>query len=156
MKLQKNDLVELNYNSMDLSLAKITHVGKNSSEAVDIFNGEKLILYHEELYDKQDITGKMISPQHEKQMKMLGAENLWIRLSKKQYNQILKNKNQKEVSESVKEIDEKQIERIKKWFLDNKEENKENEENMLNIFEDKKEEKNSNCPLSRFIKRNML
>lgn len=155
MNLQKNDLVELNYNSTDLRLAKIIHVGKNNSEALDLSNNEKIILYHEELYDKQDITGNMITPQHEQQMKMLGANNLWVRLSKKQYNQIIKIKNQKEVSESIKEIDEKQIEKLKKWFADNKEESEENKEKIIDIFSSKQEDKNLTGPLSRFVKRTL-
>jgi len=156
MNLQKNDLVELNYNSADFRLAKIIYVGKNTSEALDLSNNQKIILHHEEIYDKQDITGELVSPHHEQQMKMLGAKNLWIRLSKKQYNQIIKIKNQKEISESVREIDEKQIEKLKKWFLDNKEESEENKEKLIDIFSDTKKEKEINPPLSRFVKRNML
>lgn len=154
MNLQKNDLVELNYNSVDLRLAKVTHIGNNSSEAIDLSNGEKIILYHQELYNKEEIIGKILSPEHDRQMKMLGANNIWVRLSKRQYNKIIKINNQKEISEPIREIDEKQIEKLKKWFLDNKEESKENKENLINIFEEKKEE--NSCPLSRFIKRSML
>lgn len=157
MNLQKNDLVELNYNSTDLRLAKITYIGKNSSEALDLSSNEKIILHHEELYDKQEITGRMITPQHEQQMKMMGAKNLWVRLSKRQYNKLIKTKSQKEVSESVKEIDEKQIEKLKKWFLDNKEESEENKEKLIDIFGNTSQEnKDTPGPLSRFLKRNML
>lgn len=157
MNLQKNDIVELNYNSMDLRLAKVIYVGDNTSEVIDLYSGEKLILHHEELYSKEDITGKCLTPEHERQMKMLGANNIWVRLSKRQYNKIVKDNNQKEISESVKEIDEKQLEKLKKWFLDNKEECEENKNiKIINIFEDKKEKNNSTCPLSRFIKRNIL
>jgi hypothetical protein len=161
----KNDLVELNYGSSFVDIAKIIHISEDKNEVVvlDIIKKEKIILKKQDLYLKEDITGKSMCESYYNQMKMLGAQNIWVRLTKSQYKKIIKNK--KECSEQIKEIDEKQIENLKKWFLDNKEEdkkeifidiftlnkNKEIKDNPINIFRQKEE----SGPLSRFIKKNI-
>jgi hypothetical protein len=161
MNLQKNDLIELNYGSNSIELAKIISINKSTVEALNLSNLNKIIFSLDELYLKEEITSQRMCPKYEEQMKMLGAKNLWVRLTKTQYRKI--NKNLKEKSEPIKKIDDKQIENLKKWFLENKDEEKKEKtidifnlkveeeinSNSINIFGDK--EKTS--PLSRFIKK---
>jgi hypothetical protein len=163
MNLQKNDLIELNYGSNSIELAKIISINKSTVEALNLSNLNKIIFSLDELYLKEEITSQRMCPKYEEQMKMLGAKNLWVRLTKIQYKKI--NKNFKEKSEPIKEIDDKQIESLKKWFLENKDEEKKEKtvdifnlkveeeinSNSINIFGDKDKEKTS--PLSRFIKK---
>ena len=163
MNLQKNDLIELNYGSNSIELAKIISINKSTVEALNLSNLNKIIFSLDELYLKEEITSQRMCPKYEEQMKMLGAKNLWVRLTKTQYKKI--NKNFKEKSEPIKEIDDKQIESLKKWFLENKDEEKKEKtidifnlkveeeinSNSINIFGDKDKEKTS--PLSRFIKK---
>lgn len=161
MNLQRNDLIELNYGSNSIELAKIISINKNTVEALNLSNLNKIIFSLDELYLKEEITSQRMCPKHEEQMKMLGAKNLWVRLTKTQYKKI--NKNLKEKSEPIKKIDDKQIENLKKWFLENRDEDK--KEKTVDIFNLKTEEEiNSNSinifgnkektsPLSRFIKK---
>jgi hypothetical protein len=163
MNLQKNDLVELNYGSNSVELAKIVYIDKKIVEALNLSNSLKIILPIEELYLKEDITLQRMCPKYEEQMKMLGAKNIWVRLTKTQYRKIsIKTKGS---SESLKDIDDKQIEKLKKWFLENKdEEKKEGSNNIFNLVDKNKEEINNNpidifgskektSPLTRFIKK---
>lgn len=161
MNLQKNDLIELNYGSNSIELAKIISVNKNTVEALNLINLNKVIFSLDELYLKEEITSQRMCPKYEEQMSMLGAKNLWVRLTKAQYKKI--NKNLKEKSEPIKEINDKQIENLKKWFLENKDEDK--KEKTVDIFNLKIEEEINNnsinifgnkektSPLSRFIKK---
>jgi hypothetical protein len=160
MNLQKNDLIELNYGSNSIELAKIIIISNSTVEALNLSNLNKIILPLDELHLKEEITLQRMCPKYEEQMKMLGAKNLWVRLTRTQYKKI---NNLKEKSEPIKEIDDKQIENLKKWFLENKDEEKKEKKvdifnlkteeeinnNSINIFGDK--EKTS--PLSRFIKK---
>jgi hypothetical protein len=159
----KNDLVELDYGSKLIEIAKIIHVSNEDSEVIafNIISKEKIILKKQDLYLKEEISERGICESYRKQMNMLGASNIWVRLNKSQYKKILKEK--KEYHSSVEEIDDKQIDKLKKWFLENKEEDK--KEIFLNIFNSKKlkeiEENTINIfkeiggPLSRFIKKNI-
>lgn len=161
MNLQRNDLIELNYGSNSIELAKIISINKNTVEALNLSNLNKIIFSLDELYLKEEITSQRMCPKHEEQMKMLGAKNLWVRLTKTQYKKI--NKNLKEKSEPIKKIDDKQIENLKKWFLENRDEDK--KEKTVDIFNLKTEEEINNnsinifgnkektSPLSRFIKK---
>jgi len=164
MNLQKNDLIELNYGSNSIELAKIIHVSNNVVEALNLTNLNKIILSTDELYLKEHITLQRMRPEYEEQMKKLGANNLWVRLTKIQYRKI--SKKTKESSEAIKNIDDKQIEKLKKWFLENKDEEKK-EDNNINIFDLNKNKQEINTentinifgcnektsPLSRFIKK---
>lgn len=165
MSPSKNDLVELNYGSNFVEIAKIIHIAEDENEVIvlDIIKKEKIILKKQDLYLKEEIIGRSMCESYYNQMRMLGAQNVWVRLTKNQYKKIVKNKIEK--TEQIKEIDEKQIENLKKWFLENKEENKkevlinifnlnqskEIEQTSVNIFREKKE----TGPLSRFIKKNI-
>jgi hypothetical protein len=161
----KNDLVELNYGSNFIEIAKIIHVLEDEEEiiALDLIKKEKILLKKQDLYLKEEITEKPMCEAYLRQMNMLGAKNVWVRLTTNQYKKIIKNKTK--VTENIKEIDDKQIEKLKKWFLENKEEDKEEvfidifnpskekeiKKKLINIFEEEKK----GGPLSRFIKKNI-
>ena len=114
--------------------------------------------------DSMYTKGSISTAEYEEQMKKLGANNLWVRLTKIQYRKI--SKKTKESSEAIKNIDDKQIEKLKKWFLENKDEEKK-EDNNINIFDLNKNKQEINTentinifgcnektsPLSRFIKK---
>lgn len=159
MNLQKNDLIELGYGSTCVELVRVLVVEDLNVICLNLSNGEKISIKINELYLKEDITKQRMCPKYEEQLNKLGAKNLWVRLTRMQYKKINK---QIESCESIKNIDDKQIEKLKKWFLENKEEKK---ENYIKIFDLKEKEKETNAinifgsntssPLSRFIKKSI-
>lgn len=151
MNLQKNDIVEIVYKNNNSQILKIIYIKDEEVEAVDIFTNEKFLIPKNQLYDKSTIED--LSEECLKQLKLLKANKIWVFSNKPP-------KINENISNPIKNIDEKQIENLKKWFLENKEEYK--KEEIIDIFKTKEEKKvedinifgeKKNSPLSRFIKK---
>jgi hypothetical protein len=151
MDIQKNDIVQINCKNKNLQILKVVYIKDENIEGVDIFTKEKYILPIEKLYDKSTLED--LSQECLNQLKLLKANKIWVFYNKSP-------KINKNISNPIKNIDEKQIENLRKWFLENKEEYK--KEEIIDIFKIKEEKKvedinifkeNKNSPLSRFIKK---
>lgn len=147
------DIIELEPDSVISKLAKIIDVKKAKIEAIDLSCGKLIIIPTEELFDKQEVTGLCLTPIEEKQLVLLKAKNLWIKLNPIEYKEY---KEQKTKTDNIK-IKEKQIEEDQLKFLKNlfkKEEIEKEEIENISFFKKEDEKSVASSPLKRFIKKN--
>lgn len=155
MSIFIGDIIDLDLGSSINRLAKIIEIKKGKVEAIDLSSGGILIIPSDCLYDKQDLTGMRLKPSEEKDLKLLGAKNLWVQLTPKQYEKYNLEKIEKEsLTEKEKELDKIQMKFLMNFFKNSKDE-KIDEPPLLNIFSsiEEIEENNNNSPLSKFIKK---
>lgn len=153
MSIFIGDIIDLDPGSSINRLAKIIEIKKGKVEAIDLSSGGIVIIPSDYLYDKQDLTGMMLKPGEEKDLKLLGAKNLWVQLTPKQYEKYNLEKTEKELLiEKEKELDEIQMKFLMNFFKNSKDE-KIDEGPTLNIFSEENKIKESNSPLSKFIKK---
>jgi hypothetical protein len=148
MSISIGDIVEFSSDFEDMRLAKVIEIKKHKVEAIDLSNGAVVIMSLDSLFDKQEVTGTMLTPREERDLFSLGAKNLWIRLNPIQLNKYLANKSNCEESiEKEKKLEENQIKFLMNLFK--KEENSKHEQ--VNIFDEEK--KLPNSPLLKFMKK---
>ena len=138
-----------------LKLAQVVKIKRESVEAIDLSSPSSiLIIPMNQLYDKQELTGKLLAPFEERELAALGAQNLWIKLTPKQYKEYKELYKTLEEPESRNIEDEKQIEFLKKLFASEKEEQP--KEPVFKFPElDHDEKPKREIPLGKFIsKRN--
>jgi len=153
MSICIGDLIELDIESSFNKLAKIIEIKKEKVEAIDLSVGGILIIPFDYLYDKQDLTGMRLKPSEEKELNLLGAKNLWVKLTPKQREKYFSDKKEKELlNEKEKKKDEIQMKFLMNFFKSSKDE-KIDEAPTLTIFSEENKIKESNSPLSKFIKK---
>jgi|694.fasta_scaffold68763_4 hypothetical protein len=153
MSICIGDLIELDIDSSFNKLAKIIEIKKEKVEAIDLSVGGILIIPLDYLYDKQDLTGMRLKPSEEKDLKLLGANNLWVKLTPKQREKYAADKKEKELlNEKEKKLDEVQMKFLMNFFKISKDE-KIDDAPTLNIFSEENKMKENNSPLSKFIKK---
>lgn len=143
------DIVEFSSDIDSIRIAKIIEIKKHKIEAIDLSNGAVIIMSLDSLFDKQEVTGTMLTPREERDLFSLGAKNLWIRLNPIQLKKYLSNKSSCEESiEKEKKLDENQIKFLMNLF---KKEEENSKQEQVNIFDEEK--KLPNSPLSKFMKK---
>jgi len=153
MSICIGDLIELDLESSFNKLAKVIEIKKEKVEAIDLSVGGILIIPFDYLYDKQDLTGMRLKPSEEKELNLLGAKNLWVKLTPKQSEKYFSDKKEKELlNEKEKKKDEIQMKFLINFFKSSKDE-KIDDAPTLNIFSEENKIKESNSPLSKFIKK---
>lgn len=68
-----------------LRLAKITEIKAASVEAIDLSKNKKITIPKNELYNKEELYGRILLPADERMLKALKGTNLWVRLTDRQY-----------------------------------------------------------------------
>lgn len=117
MSVSVGDIIELDLDSSINKLAKVIEVKKEKVEAIDLSCGNVVILPINSLFDKETITGSRLKPREEKELNLLGAKNLWVRLNPNEHKKYLDNKIQMEISIiKEKEKEENQIKFLKDLF----------------------------------------
>jgi hypothetical protein len=153
MSICVGDIIELESNSAINKLAKVIEVKKGKVEAIDLSIGGRVIIPVDCLYDKQDLTGNRLKPSEEKELALLGAKNLWVRLNPEQYKKYNAEKLQTEfLIAREKKLDEIQEKFLLDLFNNSKKETPEKETEEINIFDLKEKEITPKMPLSKFIR----
>lgn len=153
MSICVGDIIDLDIESSVNKLAKIIEVKKGKVEAIDLSNNGILILPIDCLHDKQDLTGIRLRPSEERDLKLLGAKNLWVKLTPKQYEKYNTERTEKEsLIKKEKELDDIQMKFLMNFFKNSKEE-KIDEDEQLNMFSLTKEIEENNSPLLKYIKK---
>ena len=165
MSISVKDIIELGPESTYkdkkvIKLAQVVSVSNKYVRAIDFSKPSSvLIIPIDHLYEKQELTGKILRPSEEKELYSMGAKNLWVKLTPKQYEDYKKNHNYQETELGVErqEFDRKQIEFLRKWLMSA---NDEKEKEPLFRFPQEPDREDPNFviipkmrPLSRFLKR---
>jgi hypothetical protein len=174
MSVSLNDIIELGPETTRKGarvtrLAKIVEIKRNHVEALDLSknDGSRIIVPIEHLYEKQDLTGVRLKPFEEKDLSLMGAKNLWVKLTPRQYTKYKSKYKDPETTPVVPkdpQIDDEQVRRLRNWFASAKAEDdkqKQQDQQTLDIFGSKEEEKpktgtsiiSKPSPLARFIKK---
>jgi hypothetical protein len=139
-------------------------------EALDLSknDGSRIIIPLDHLYEKQELTGVRLRPVEEKQLAAMGAKNLWVKLTPRQYSKYKSKYKEPEPTAIIPketEIDDEQVKFLRNWFMSAKAEDdkqKQQDQQTLDIFGSSQEEKPKKAgssiigkpsPLARFIKR---
>ena len=160
MELSVGDIVDLGPEVLKNQLAKIVEIRSSTIKVLNLNNQRLTIIPIDQLYLKKDLMGKELIPRDQQQLDLMGAKNLWIKLSERQYRKFASQYKEKEVEDVVprqKEIDQKQIEKLRAWFASAGREEPspqgEEENRLRDIF--RPEPKKGNSPLSRYIKKEL-
>ena len=153
MSISVKDIIELGFGSTYkgkkvLKLAQVIKIKKDYIEAIDLSRPSfTLSIPVNQLYEKQELTGKPLASFEEKQLYAMGAQKLWIKLTPRQHRAYITFYR----TENLKKVDDEQIEFLRNWFMSSKDESK--KEPVFKFPEPIKEKRES--PLGRFIsKRN--
>jgi hypothetical protein len=174
MSVSLNDIIELGPETTRKGarvtrLAKVVEIKRNHVEALDLSknDGSRIIVPIDHLYEKQELTGVRLKPFEEKDLLLMGAKNLWVKLTPRQYTKYKSKYKEPEVTPVVPkdpQIDDEQVKFLRNWFASAKAEDdkqKQQDQQTLDIFGSKEEEKpkagtsiiSKPSPLSRFIKK---
>lgn len=166
MSISVKDIIELGpestYNDKKIiNLAQVVSVSNKYVRAIDFSKPSSvLIIPINHLYEKQELTGKILRPSEEKELFSVGAKNLWVKLTPEQYKDYKQNCNSQEpkLEEERQEFDKKQIEFLRKWLMSASDEKEEEPLFRFPQEPDNKEDPNfviipKARPLSRFLKR---
>jgi hypothetical protein len=175
MSVSLNDIIELGPETTRKGarvtrLAKIVEIKRNHVEALDLSknDGSRIIVPIDHLYEKQELTGVRLRPFEERDLTLMGAKNLWVKLTPRQYSKYKSKYKEPESTPVVPkepQIDDDQVKFLRNWFASAKaedEKQKKQDQQTLNIFGSSQEEKldtgtsiiSKPSPLARFIKRN--
>jgi hypothetical protein len=174
MSVSLNDIIELGPETTRKGarvtrLAKIVEIKRSHVEALDLSknDGSRIIVPIDHLYEKQELTGVRLKPFEEKDLSLMGAKNLWVKLTPRQYTKYKSKYKEPEVTPIVPkdtQIDDEQVKFLRNWFATAKAEDdkqKQQDQQTLDIFGSKEEEKpktgnsiiSKPSPLARFIKK---
>ena len=173
MSVSLNDIIELGPETTRKGarvtrLAKIVEIKRNHVEALDLSknDGSRIIVPIDHLYEKQDLTGVRLKPFEEKDLSLMGAKNLWVKLTPRQhpkYKSKYKDPETTPVVPKDPQIDDEQIKFLRNWFASAKAEDdkqKQQDQQTLDIFGSKEEKPKTGTsiiskpsPLARFIKK---
>lgn len=92
LAILEGDLVDLGPETK-LKGKRIPRIGRVSKVRMDSVvvqdltrnDGTLVIIPIDELYNKEDLMGRILTPGDERDLKMLGGKNIWIRLTPRQY-----------------------------------------------------------------------
>jgi hypothetical protein len=173
MSVSLNDIIELGPETTRKGarvtrLAKIVEIKRNHVEALDLSknDGSRIIVPIDHLYEKQDLTGVRLKPFEEKDLSLMGAKNLWVKLTPRQHTKYKSKYKDPETTPVVPkdpQIDDEQVRRLRNWFASAKAEDdkqKQQDQQTLDIFGSKEEKPKTGTsiiskpsPLARFIKK---
>lgn len=173
MSVSLNDIIELGPETTRKGvrvtrLAKIVEIKRNHVEALDLSknDGSRIIVPMDHLYEKQELTGVKLKPFEERDLNLMGAKNLWVKLTPRQYTKYKSEYREPEPVSLVPkdpQIDDEQVKFLRNWFASAKAEDdkKQKDQQTLSIFGSKEEEKpergtsiiSKPSPLARFIKK---
>jgi hypothetical protein len=174
MSVSLNDIIELGPETTRKGarvtrLAKIVEIKRSHVEALDLSknDGSRIIVPIDHLYEKQELTGVRLKPFEERDLSLMGAKNLWVKLTPRQYTKYKSKYKEPEVTPIVPkdtQIDDEQVKFLRNWFATAKAEDdkqKQQDQQTLDIFGSKEEEKpktgnsiiSKPSPLARFIKK---
>jgi len=177
MSVSLNDIIELGPETKlkganVTRLAKVVEIKRSHVEALDLSknDGSRIIIPIDHLYEKQELTGVRLKPREERDLAAMGAKNLWIKLTPRQYAKYKSKYKEPEVTPVVPkepQIDDDQVKFLRNWFASAKAEDdkqKQQDQQTLDIFgsnQDQEEKPKTGSsiiskpsPLARFIKRN--
>lgn len=172
MSVSLNDIIELGPETTRKGarvtrLAKIVEIKRNHVEALDLSknDGSRIIVPIDHLYEKQELTGVRLKPFEERDLSLMGAKNLWVKLTPRQYTKYKSKYKEPEATPVVPkdpQIDDEQVKFLRNWFASAKAEDdkQKQQDQTLDMFGSKEEtpEKGSSIiskpsPLARFIKK---
>jgi len=172
MSVSLNDIIELGPETTRKGarvtrLAKIVEIKRNHVEALDLSknDGSRIIVPIDHLYEKQELTGVKLKPFEERDLSLMGAKNLWVKLTPRQYTKYKSRYKEPEVTPIVPkdpQIDDEQVKFLRKWFASAKAEDdkQKQQDQTLDIFGSKEEKPKTGTsiiskpsPLARFIRK---
>jgi len=163
MAISIGDIVDLGPEVSKNQIAKIVEVRNSTVKVLNLYNQRLTIISIDELYLKKDLMGRELIPRDQQQLDAMGAKNLWIKLSERQYKKFASQYKEKEIEDVIskqKEIDQKQIDKLRSWFaaaskekLDTRAE--EEDSRLKDIFKSE-QPSSSPAPLSRYVKKKEL
>jgi hypothetical protein len=163
MAVSIGDIVDLGPEVSKNQIAKIVEVRNSTVKVINLYNQRLTIIPIDELYLKRDLMGRELIPRDQQQLNAMGAKNLWIKLSERQYKKFASQYKEKEIEDVIskqKEIDQKQIDKLRSWFAAaSKEESNPREEDgrLKDIFKSEQPSQSSGpAPLSRYVKKKEL
>lgn len=145
-----------------LRLAKVLEVGNEFVMALDLSKNTKVRIPKNELYNKEELYGRILFPADEQMLKALKGQNLWVRLTDRQHRKFKSRYKAKTLPSVVPDTSTSTSSVLQRMF-DPKTKNPKQEEPRLSMF-DIPAEKPSRpelshmfrpSPLSRFIKSNV-
>lgn len=119
-------------------LAKVLKVTGSTVEALDLTkpaDNLKIMIPVDELYNKEDLLGRILYPADEKYLKQLGGNTLWVRLTPRQYKKFKAQYRAEQLPEFIpSQSDERIPDALKKLFSSDKDEDKD-EDSTMSIFD---------------------
>jgi hypothetical protein len=172
MSVSLNDIIELGPETTRKGarvtrLAKIVEIKRNHVEALDLSknDGSRIIVPIDHLYEKQELTGVRLKPFEERDLSLMGAKNLWVKLTPRQYTKYKSKYKAPEATPVVPkdpQIDDEQVKFLRNWFASAKAEDdkQKKQDQTLDIFGSKEEKPKTGTsiiskpsPLARFIRK---
>jgi hypothetical protein len=172
MSVSLNDIIELGPETTRKGarvtrLAKIVEIKRNHVEALDLSknDGSRIIVPIDHLYEKQELTGVRLKPFEERDLSLMGAKNLWVKLTPRQYTKYKSKYKAPEATPVVPkdpQIDDEQVKFLRNWFASAKAEDdkQKQQDQTLDIFGSKEEKPKTGTsiiskpsPLARFIRK---
>jgi hypothetical protein len=172
MSVSLNDIIELGPETTRKGarvtrLAKIVEIKRNHVEALDLSknDGSRIIVPIDHLYEKQELTGVRLKPFEERDLSLMGAKNLWVKLTPRQYTKYKSKYKAPEATVVPKDpqIDDEQVKFLRNWFASAKAEDdkQKQQDQTLDIFGSREEETpetgtsiiSKPSPLARFIRK---
>lgn len=142
--------------------AKIVEVRGDSVVALDLSknDGTKILIPISYLHNKEQLYGRILPPADERTLKALGAKNLWIRLTPRQYKKFRGRYRGEEIPDVIPPMKVYEPSDVLKKMFDRKNKEEESPE-VYHIFDKEPEAEKADSipmfrrsPLQRFIKRN--
>jgi hypothetical protein len=161
MALSISDIVDLGPEVSKNQLAKIVEIRHSTIKVVNLYNQRLMVIPIDHLYLKKDLMGRELIPRDQQHLSAMGAKNLWVKMSPTQYKKFAGRYKEKELEDVVpkqKEIDQKQIEKLRSWFASavGDESRPEEEDKLRDIFRSEPQKSSGPAPLSRYVRKKEL
>lgn len=161
MALSIGDIVDLGPEVSKNQLAKIVEIRHSTIKVVNLYNQRLMVIPIDHLYLKKDLMGRELIPRDQQHLIAMGAKNLWVKMSPTQYKKFAGRYKEKELEDVVpkqKEIDQKQIEKLRSWFASavGDESHPEEEDKLRDIFRSEPQKSSGPAPLSRYVRKKEL
>jgi hypothetical protein len=162
MDISIGDIVDLGPEVSKNQIAKIVEVRNSTVKVLNLYNQRLTVIPINELYLKKDLLGRELIPRDQQQLDAMGAKNLWIKLSERQYKKFASQYKEKEIDDVIskqKEIDQKQIDKLRSWFAaasKEKSDPRAEDSRLKDIFKSEQPKSSGPAPLSRYVKKKEL
>ena len=164
MAISIGDIVDLGPEVSKNQIAKIAEVRNSTVKVLNLYNQRLTVIPIDELHLKKDLMGRELIPRDQQQLDAMGAKNLWIKLSERQYKKFASQYKEKEIEDVIskqKEIDQKQIDKLRSWFAAASREKsdpqaEEEDSRLKDIFKSERPSNSAPAPLSRYVKKKEL